>query len=234
MKRVLKGMACLTLVFIGVVALAQAGNVAQTSDSLNSAALHSYHRQMADIERNRIADSVKKADLEAQLKRLKTTDNLQKEELLRKLKEIADNEQQRIAAKKARIDSLRRSAKGYQVVGVMEDTLFTLYARLGSLTAQERAANISRRIQKLYDDDFLKVDSILVVKSENAYDIVYGEMVVMSVTENDALWSGENLLALTTHYHKAIKDSIVKARQENSLKKLGIRIGLVLLVIAIT
>lgn len=234
MKRVLKGMACLTLVFIGVVALAQAGNVAQTSDSLNSAALHSYHRQMADIERNRIADSVKKADLEAQLKRLKTTDNLQKEELLRKLKEIADNEQQRIAAKKARIDSLRRSAKGYQVVGVMEDTLFTLYARLGSLTAQERAANISRRIQKLYDDDFLKVDSILVVKSENAYDIVYGEMVVMSVTENDALWSGENLLALTTHYHKAIKDSIVKARQENSLKKLGIRIGLVLLVIALT
>lgn len=234
MKNILVGLVSSILVLGGCAAFGQIGGNKQVADSAINAGLHEYNQRMMEVERLRVDDSVKKAKLEEQLRNLKTTDNLQKQELINKLKVIEENEQKRIADKKARIDSLRGKVKGYPVLGVMEDTLFTIYSRLGSLTAQERAANITKRIRKLYDDDFFKVDSILTVKSENTIDLAYGEMVVVSVTENDAFWDGTSIEALSVSWQKAIKESIVSARTENSFKKIAIRIGLVLLVVTIT
>jgi len=88
-------------------------------------------------------------------------------------------------------------------------------------------------VKKLYDDDFLKIDSINVLTLDNTNDIVYGETIIMSISENDALWYGKNMLELATNFSEVIKSSLLKAKDENSILKILMRIGLVLLVIVI-
>jgi small-conductance mechanosensitive channel len=153
--------------------------------------------------------------------------------LLQQLKSIEENEKKRIEDKKAHIESLRNTAKGYPVIGAMKDTLFLIYSKIGASTPKERAINISRKIEKLYEDDFLKADSILVMKSENTFDIIYGEIIIMSISENDAIWYGKGMPELAQSFKETIKNSIVEAKNENSWLKLIARIGLVLLVIGI-
>jgi len=216
-----------------IASYGQTDSIVQKNDSINNIALHEYNQKLAKVEQQRIADSIKKIELESQLLKLKTTDNLQKEELLQQLKSIDENEKSRIEDKKRHIDSLRNTAKGYPVFGVMKDTLFLVYSKIGASTPKERAINISRKIDKLYEDDFFKTDSILVVKSENTYDIVYGEIILMSISENDAIWYGRSMHELAQSFKESIKNSIVKAKNENSWLKIIVRIGLVLLVIAI-
>jgi len=216
-----------------IASYGQTSSLDQKNDSINKVALQEYNQKLVEVEQHRIEDSIKKAELESQLSKLKTTDNLQKEELLQQLKSIEENEKRSIENKKAHIDSLRNSAKGYPVFGAMNDTLFLVYSKIGALTPKERAINISRKIEKLYEDDFLKTDSILVLKSENTYDIVYGEIIIMSISESDAIWHDKSMHELAQSFKETIKNSIVEAKNANSWSKILVRIGLVLLVIGI-
>lgn len=203
------------------------------TDSIQQAVMSDFTSKLNEIEQQRVADSIKKADLELQLTQLKTTDNIQKEELLSQLKAIEEQEQKRIAEKKARIDLLKTASKGFPVTGVLNDTLFFINTKIGASTPKERAARITQKIATLYNNDFLKIDSILVSPSEYTYDVVYGETIIMSISENDALWYDKSMPQLANQYKVAIVDSIVKAKKENSLGKLLIRIGLVILVLVI-
>ena len=94
-------------------------STANTQDSVKIVALQEYEQRLAEIEKLRVADSLKKVDLEIQLKSLKTTDNLKKEELLKQLKTIEESEKERVENKKARIELLRNTIKGFPVVGVL-------------------------------------------------------------------------------------------------------------------
>lgn len=216
-----------------IASYGQTDSIVQKNDSINNIALNEYNQKLGEVEKLRVADSIKKAELESQLLKLKTTDNLQKEDLLQQLKSIEENEKKRIEDKEAHIESLRNTAKGYPVIGAMKDTLFLIYSKIGASTPKERAINISRKIEKLYEDDFLKADSILVMKSENTFDIIYGEIIIMSISENDAIWYGKGMPELAQSFKETIKNSIVEAKNENSWLKLIARIGLVLLVIGI-
>ena len=216
-----------------IASYGQTDSIVQKNDSINNIALNEYNQKLGEVEKLRVADSIKKAELESQLLKLKTTDNLQKEDLLQQLKSIEENEKKRIEDKKAHIESLRNTAKGYPVIGAMKDTLFLIYSKIGASTPKERAINISRKIEKLYEDDFLKADSILVMKSENTFDIIYGEIIIMSISENDVIWYGKGMPELAQSFKETIKNSIVEAKNENSWLKLIARIGLVLLVIGI-
>ena len=221
------------LLSCSIASYGQTDSIVQKNDSINNIALNEYNQKLGEVEKLRVADSIKKAELESQLLKLKTTDNLQKEDLLQQLKSIEENEKKRIEDKKAHIESLRNTAKGYPVIGAMKDTLFLIYSKIGASTPKERAINISRKIEKLYEDDFLKADSILVMKSENTFDIIYGEIIIMSISENDAIWYGKGMPELAQSFKETIKNSIVEAKNENSWLKLIARIGLVLLVIGI-
>ncbi|MBR8534564.1 mechanosensitive ion channel [Carboxylicivirga sediminis] len=225
----------LVLVFAlsSMLVMGQEDSVIQVSDSLNRIILNEYRQRLMEVDAQRKADSLKKSELEAQLLKLKTTDNLQKEDLQKQLQAIDENEQKRLSDKKAQINALRATAKGYPVVGVMKDTLLIVYSKIGAATPNERANSTNRKIRQLYEDDFLKVDSIQVVKAENTFDIVYGELIIMSVSENDALWYGRSMHQLANEYREAITHSIVNAKKENSLFKFAARLGWVLLVMAI-
>ena len=209
-------------------------SIAKKNDSINLALLNGFNRKLEEIQEKRKADSIKKVELENTLKSLKTTDNIQKQELLKQLKEIEQSEIDRINEKKARIDSLRKTAKGFPVVGVLQDTLFSIYTKIGSSTPKERASNISKKIENLYNDDFLNIDEIKVAKYENSFDIVYKEIIIMSISEADAIWYNHTIKDTAERFKDTIKTAITNAREENSLQKLLIRIALTLGAILLT
>ncbi len=233
MKNTYIKLVSLFLFLIPSITYGQTDSLTQVDDSINRVVLQEYQLKLEEVEKQRLADSLKKAELEIQLRKLKTTDNLQKEDLILQLKTIEENEQKRIADKKNQINALRNTAKGYPVVGVLQDTLFLVYSKIGASTPSERAVNISKKIEKLYDDDFLRTDSIQILKAENTYDIVYHDIIIMSISENDALWYGKSMESLADEYQQTIAQSIINAKKENGWLKLLSRIGLVLLVIAI-
>ncbi len=212
---------------------AQSDSLVQAQDPENKVLLQEFSRRLAEIEQKRLADSIRKTVLEQQIISLKTTDNIQKEELQRQLRDIASREQQLAAERKARIDALRKTVTGSPVVGPLKDTLFYVYTRIGSLTPDERADNISRKIYLLFKDDLLKTDSIEIGQSEHTLDIMYGDMIIMSVSETDALWYNMEAGELADTYKAAILHSLTEARKNTSFTRLLARIGLVLLVLLI-
>jgi len=209
----------------------QNDSVIVDNDSINNTLFLNYNKRLAEIEQQRVADSIKKAELEAQLKSLKTTDNIEKEDLLKRINAIEEKENQRIVLRKQKIDSLKLTATGYPVIGILKDTLFLVYSKIGASKPKDRAINITNRIDKLFDDDFLVLDSITSVDAENTVDIVYGETIIMSISETDALWQNKTKLALAKSYAEIIKNDLRKAKAENQLSNVLKRIGLILLVI---
>ncbi|MDR0394006.1 MAG: mechanosensitive ion channel family protein, partial [Tannerella sp.] len=86
-----------------------------------------------------------------------------------------------------RIDSLKNITKGYPVV-VDEDTLFCLYAKRGGLLPEVRAGNISDAILRLGKRFMVQPDSVYLESTDITTDIMYGNEVIASFTDQDALW----------------------------------------------
>ncbi len=211
----------------------QSDSASASNDSLNTAILQQYNQKLDSIETLRKSDSVKKAELQAEINSLKTTDNLKKEELQNQLQELNQAEANRIASKKAQIDSLRLTVKSYPVMGFFNDTLFSIYSKLGSFSAKDRAEAIRGRIKNIRSSIGFKPDSLLVIESESTVDIMLGESIIMSVSENDALWANSSKLEAATIYKGKIADAIMHYRSETSVKTLAKEIGLALLVLGI-
>lgn len=203
------------------------------ADSTNTVLLKEFDTKLKLIEEQRITDSIKKAELEVQLSQLKTTDNLKKEELQKQLQEINDKEAKRIADKKLQIDSLRATAKSFPVLGFFNDTLFNIYSKLVSFSASDRALAITERINELKEEVGFSENTLTIVESETTFDIVYGERILMSISENDALWNNTSKKELAEQYRKIITDAILKYKKETSFITLAKEIGLAILVLLI-
>ena len=200
----------------------------------NDSILSLYNQRIEQVEQLRKVDSLKKQDLEEQINKLKTTDNLQKDELLKQLAEIEAAAQSRLDQKKAHINSLKKKVKGFPVLGAGTDTLYFIYTKIGASTAEDRAKGVSRKIQELYEDDYLVLDSLKWVKTENTADILYRDKIVASISESDALWEDQSYENLAANRLDLIKGSITQAQIDNSFVKISIRILLVIVVIALT
>ena len=214
-------------------ATAQADTTAIKNDSLTSVNIRQYKEKLALLEQQRIADSIKKSGLQKELESLQTTDNIKKEELQKQLQEINNREAQRLSEKKAKIDSLRTTAKGYPVIGFFKDTLFTLYSKLGSFSARDRAKAISERIHILGDNYTFVPDSIKIVDAETTTDLMMGESIIMSVCENDALWNNTSQHELAKAYSGIIGEAVMHYKDETSFITLAKEIGLAILVLLV-
>ena len=212
-------------------ALAQTDSTSQKNDSLNTVALREYNEKLALVEKQSQADSLKRAELEARLSSLKTTDNLKKEELQKQLQTLNDKETQRIAQKKARIDSLRQTVKSYPVTGFFNDTLFVIYSKYGSFSAKDRAEAISNRIAKLKDAYGFRSILLKVEEAETTDDIVFEEGIIMSVSENDAIWNNKPREELAEEYRLIIGQAVENYQAETSFATLAKEFGLALLVL---
>jgi small-conductance mechanosensitive channel len=232
MNRIMPIISLTAILFVRGPVFSQSNIQIGKKDSLNAAILNDSNNKLDELTLLRIVDSVKREELQLQINSLKANENLKKEELQKQLQDLREKDAKAVAEKRNKIDSLRNIVKGFPVLGVKKDTLFFIYSKMGSFRPQERATSITAKIYKLYEDDFLKIDSIVPVQSENTIDIVYKDMIVMSVSESDAIWNNKSKAELTEENTKKIKESIQSAKSENRVWVWLLRIGLVILVIA--
>lgn len=213
--------------------LPQRDSIAKKSDSLNTSILKNFNKKLDEIEQLRIADSITKSKLEVQINSLQSTDNIKKDELQKQLLELRNKEALRYADKKKQIDSLRNTAVAYPVLGFFEDTLFNIFSKSGSFTAQDRAAAIMSRIKGLKDIWRFNTDSIQIVPSDVSTDLVYKDVIIISISDDDALWENSSRNVLAANYRKIIGAEVTKYKTETSFSRLAKEIGLALLVIVI-
>ncbi len=175
-------------------------------------------------------DSMMRTQLQEELKQ--SEGNARKtKELEDKLKEIAISDSIRKDAQLQRIAELKKNSTGYAVVP-FNDTLFFIFTKIGSFSAAERAAAVTLRIQNLYEEPFYQGDSLKINETENGFDILYNkEIIILSVTNLDALWMDKDGRQLAEEYLSLIKKAIGEEREANSFRKWIKRIALVLLII---
>jgi len=167
-----------------------------------------------EIANKKIASSSKKDELKRQLNDLESENSIRKQEL------------------KSKVDSINKNTSRY-AVAPFQDTLFYISNKLGSSRAKDRAVNVVNRIRNLYEDDFVNVDSFNIENNEISADIVYKDLIITSVTELDALLVGQSKEDIATQYLKRIQQAITDERAENSITKILIRIGLIVLILII-
>lgn len=201
-------------------------------DSALNAQLQEMMQMVEQADSLHRVDSIRLARILGDLEKLKTTDNIKKQELLQELKGIQSADSLQRSLHKQRIEGLRSISKGFPVAP-FRDTLFFIYNKIGSFSPSERALNINKRIQKLEADAFLDLDSILIQKSatEATLDITYEDLIIISITEDDALWVKKTREELAQQQLELIKKAIAVSQKEHSWQNLMLRIGLSLLII---
>lgn len=215
---------------MGAGAQTDVDTVSAKQDSAKNATLVANTKYLEQLDSIKRADSIRRADLEAQLDALKTTDNIKKEELLKQLEDIKTAQQDVLRQKKAKIDSLKQFVNGFPVV-FFQDTMFYIYTTLGPYSPQARAKNIVATIKQVEDDNKYTPDSLLVGSYDETVNILYKDIVVLSVTDKDAIWMGKSKEELANDYRGVIIANIAAYKDATSFTTLAKEIGLALLVI---
>lgn len=136
----------------------------------------------------------------------------------------------KLAKQRLRIDSLRRMTPGAPVV-VEGDTLYHLFAKRGGHTPQQRAEMNAAAITELGKRFNLQPDSVYIESSDIVTDLMYGNKVLSSFTDQDGLWEGCSRDQLAAAKRKVIVDKLKVMKDEHSLWQLGKRILYFILVI---
>lgn len=176
-------------------------------DSLQQAEVLARAAEIIRADSMRRSDSLRQVELLDQLSRLQTSDNLKKAELLAEIEQLRNADQQAKQRQRQQIDSLRSLSEGVPVI-LMHDTLFRIYARVGPFSPQHRAEYTVGEIKKIVEGRNYSIDSLRIVRHEDASDLVYGEQVLLTVTPVDAVWADMDRDALTAHYREVIHHSI--------------------------
>lgn len=204
------------------------------ADSLLQVKLSRLERHLSQMDSLRYRDSLSKQQLQQELLLLRASDKLQKEKIEARIDSIKQVENARKAEKQNKLDSLKQVAVGYPVLGVLGDTIVNLYVRIGSYSPSDRAHSISSRVKWMYENDFSERDSLYLNYTKGYIDIMYKDMIVMTVTENDALLKDTSLEAYSEQLRDRFVSSLLRAREEYSVRNTLIRAGWVLLSIILT
>lgn len=177
-------------------------------------------------------DSLQIQELTLQLQEMKLNEIMLRNELdnSRNLHTTADSLKR--AEQQQRIDSLRALTPGVPVV-IDHDTLFTLYAMRGGHSPRSRADDVQEMILKIGKSHALRKDSVHIFDSELVTDVMYGDNVIVSVTDQDGLWQNETRQELAKQYVPIISEKIRELKEENSLLQVAKRAGLFVLVLVI-
>lgn len=200
---------------------------ALNGDSVSAAA-----DSVMPVEERLRRDSARMQELEQQVRDMMMTEAMLREEIdnARNINSTADS--LRLAAQRQRIDSLRAQTPGVPVV-VEGDTLLTLYANRGGYSAADRAAMTSEIILKISKDRRAKADSVATFDNETYVDLMYGDKVIITVTDQDALWAGSTRRELAREYVPVIEGKIKELQEGHSLREILTRAALFVLVLVV-
>lgn len=185
------------------------------------------------MEFARQQDSLKKLALQEQIDKLTSAENSKKQVLLEDLAQLKYRNIENNIIKKRKIDSLRNFVNGYPVIPFLNDTLFTIYNKIGSLSAKDRAMAISNRIHNLASNYFFKLDSLQILPAETTVDIVFRETILLSISENDALWQNTTKENLAKSYKLSIGKAVIAYQETTSWQNIAKQFGLAVLVLLI-
>lgn len=182
-------------------------------------------------EEKHIQDSIQIQEMMLQIQEMKLNEIILRTEL-EDAQSISINDSLRKATQRRRIDSLRALTQGVPVI-INNDTLLVLYTKKGGLTAHKRAENIENVILNIGQSYSLKTDSVYVLDSEGLSDIMYGEKVIFSVTDQDALWHNMPRNELAQQYVPIVAKKIAELKKEHSILQVIKHIALFTLVLII-
>jgi len=113
--------------------------------------------------------------------------------------------------------ALARKSAAVAPVAPFRDTLFMI-GGMGTFSAAERAASITKKIKTISREGAFSRDSVVVLASGNTVEIIFGDGVIMSVTQADAQQRGMTQLALAGEYQQIIGDAIAAHKAHNDWK----------------
>lgn len=204
----------------------------KTADSEKNAILTNQSEAIQAMKTDQMADSIRMLQLRNELLQLGARDNAKKQALATERDKIRIKDSLRRIVQKLKIDSLRSTVSGFPV-SLGQDTLFFIYAKLGSFSPKERAEADMKRILKLTEDYYYNADSIKITKSEFTTDINYEDQVLFSISDLDAMWMNSTREKLAEEYKITIANAIRVYKAENSWQAIIRDILLAALVLAI-
>ena len=155
----------------------------------------------------RDSDSIHLVNMRKSLEEARLNEANMRMEMEQMKLQMATADSVKYAQQRQRIDSLRQFTKGMPVVAD-GDTLFYLFTKRGGYTPQQRAQMTGAAIEEIGRRFNLKPDSVAIDHSDIVSDLMYGSKVLLSLTDQDALWEGVS------------RDSLAKERQQNVVAKL--------------
>lgn len=169
------------------------------------------------------SDSIRMANMKRELEEARLNEaNMRMEMEQLRLKAFAADSV-KLAQQKARIDSLRQFTLGVPVV-VEGDTLFYLYTKRGGYTPLQRAEMIDAAITQLGKRFTLHPDSVYIESSDIVSDLMYGNKVIASFTDQDGLWEGRSREQLAADKRIVVVKKLKELKEEHSFWQLGKRI----------
>jgi small-conductance mechanosensitive channel len=186
----------------------------------------------ADVTQPAAVDSIQLSEMKQALEDARINEmNLRMEmEELRMTTVLSDSIKK--AEQKHRIDSLRETNKGTPVV-VEGDTLYTIYARQGGLQPQARATNVSKAILELGKRLSFEPDSISIESADIRTDLMYGDKVIASFTDQDGLWMNTSRDELAKEKRTVVVEKLKELQKEYGLMQLIKRILSFLLILGV-
>ncbi len=100
------------------------------------------------------------------------------------------------------------------------ETLFVIQEKFGPASLQQRAQEISTRIEGIAKDFSIPLDSLQIAEVEGVVIVSSKDTALVGITEADAKAAGMSQQKLAENYLQKIKISIIKYRKEHSLIKL--------------
>nr|WP_314753448.1 mechanosensitive ion channel domain-containing protein [uncultured Capnocytophaga sp.] len=148
---------------------------------------------------------------------------------MNEIQEILHNENNQ---NKTSIKNLHTKMRGKPIV-FENDTLYYLYSSYGAYNIDTRVKYIEDKLKELYNDPLFVTDSIKIKPLGDYLAITYKGKTIAGITAVDALWENSSQTELAQRYANIIKNTIVKYKEQNSLKSVLIRLAELLLVLFI-
>lgn len=114
-----------------------------------------------------------------------------------------------------------------------DETLFVVYDKIGPFTPQERARAVAERLAQLAKDPFTRIYPVTAVDQETTSELLYDNVVVMTVTDRDAQPTGKSRSETAKAYAQKIHAVLAKSHEQVTVRTILVDASLVLLDTAI-
>ncbi len=184
------------------------------------------------VEERYRRDSVRLHEMTLQMQEMKLNEILLRNELDNALNRNHKADSLKTAEQRRAVDSLRAVTAGVPVI-VDGDTLFTLYAARGGYSPFDRAEMINDNLLKIGKDKKLRRDSVHTLENDGYTDIMYGNRMIFTLSDQDAIWQGVSRQVLADLYTPILEAKIKDLQEGYSWWQIVKRAVLFILVVIV-